>query len=335
MDRAPQPFSQPPRIESPFVAFERRAVFKWTVSIVALLCIAGCERASNSALGLKDNSARPKEASLVGGSAGNPAPKDADEFARSFKCIAAGSFQMGSREEGAAVPVWVDVPEFYISETEVCFGEWSKVRDWAKAFGYEFANAGTGGDAEKPVANVDWYDAVKWCNAMSERAGLRPCYHLREAGAKDEVFRRGKGDTGPVVMDANASGYRLPTEAEWEKAARGGVAGKKFPLGDTLAKTDANFSSASAEMVRSFPPNQYGIFDMAGNVWEWCWDVYDASNELNTSQSRDSAARELSQRRVIRGGGWDDGPGCCSVSYRNGAWPEYVSEARGFRVVRK
>ncbi len=299
-----------------------------------LSCLPACKQESATAevnIQARGVSVPPNVSSSP--SAGWPR-EDADDFNQTFKLVPAGTFQMGESVLGALPVHAVNVPGFYMAETEVRFGEWKSVKEWARDHGYDFSNAGSAADDDKPVASVDWYDAVKWCNARSERAGVKPCYYTEETRSTTEVYRKGRKDLSVLMVDWEATGYRLPTEAEWERAARGGLEGKKFPHGDSIASSDANFSSKAAESVRTYPANSFGLSEMAGNVWEWCWDWF-GEDEQFEGLAQDPRGPGAGQRRVARGGGWDDGPGCCSVYYRNGAWPEYSSDARGFRLVRR
>jgi formylglycine-generating enzyme len=253
-----------------------------------------------------------------------------------FKAVPPGAFEMGGSSETDLPVHLVTLQEFQMSETEVVFGEWKAVREWAVGSGYDFDNEGSAESQEHPVVHVNWYDAVKWCNAKSEKMGLAPCYYSSALRNKREVYKRGQKDLAPSMVDWDATGYRLPTEAEWEKAARGGKSKQRYPASNEIKREEANFGSKSARSVGGFAPNGYGLFDMAGNVWEWCWDWHEGDAQFtNGGKDQDPRGPLAGVRRVVRGGGWDDGAGYCCVSFHNSSWPDYISDARGFRVVRR
>ncbi|MGA5816616.1 formylglycine-generating enzyme family protein [Kitasatospora sp. NPDC094028] len=160
-----------------------------------------------------------------------------------------------------------------------------------------------------PADSVSWYDAVRHCNDLSRRAGLTPAYRLDD--------RDDDGDT--VTWDRAADGYRLPTEAEWEHACRAGTGGPRYGPLDEIAWHRGNSGERPHE-VGELLPNALGIHDMLGNVWEWCWDVYDA--EVYGSY------------RVLRGGGWFDEHWSCRASVRRRSHPTLRIDDVGFRIAR-
>jgi formylglycine-generating enzyme required for sulfatase activity len=201
-----------------------------------------------------------------------------------FDLIPAGEFTMGDSLDGDkdAPADQVNVSAFYMGQKEVTKAEWDAVKTWAVDHGYTDLATGAGKAADHPVQTVSWWDVVKWCNARSEKEGLKPCYTVSGSVMKT-------GTAAPTVNWA-VTGYRLPTEAEWEKAARGGLSRKRFPWGDTISHSQANFRNDAAEAyqtgttgyhptyatggvpytspVGSFSANGYGLQDMAGNVFE-------------------------------------------------------------------
>jgi formylglycine-generating enzyme required for sulfatase activity len=243
--------------------------------------------------------------------------------------IPAGSFQMGdSFGEGDSdeLPVQtVSVSAFWMDTVEVTKGLWDEVATWAAANGYDIGPAdGEGKAADHPVWNVSWYEAVKWANARSEKDGLEPCYTVGGV-----VYR-----TGQRAPDCNwsANGYRLPTEAEWEKAARGGAVGRRYPWGDDIDASRANYNqnNGGTTPVGSYPANGYGLYDMAGNVWEWCWDWYGS----DLPGGVDPRGPASGSGRVDRGGSWISFAYVCRVADRVDYGPDNVHYYLGFRLVR-
>ena len=262
-----------------------------------------------------------------------------------FAFIPAGSFTMGATSRGTstfAPPVNVYVSEFFIETHEVTVGLWNEVRDWGLLNGYsDIDQGGYSDDAnppEYPARVQNWYFAIKWCNARSEMDGLTPVYS--NAGT---VMRTGTTDPVP---NWNASGYRLPTEAEWEKAARGGVAGKRFPWGDEIDYSHAQYRGGSflcydaspfsnpnwprrLVPVGSFAPNGYGLYDTSGNVWEWCWDRPSGYTE----GARDPRGKASGSMRAMRGGNFANSAAHCRSAHRNLNSAE-ESTVVGFRCAR-
>ncbi len=264
--------------------------------------------------------------------------------------IPAGSFSMGDALDGLsdAPPHTVDVSAFYMDKYEVTKALWDEVTTWAVGNGYDInADSARGKAANHPAYYVTWHDVVKWCNARSEKERLTPCYTVGGA-----TYRTGSSDG--VDCNFSVNGYRLPTEAEWEKAARGGLIGKRFPWGDTITHSQANHNSSSSSYdvsptrgyhptyatgsipytspVGSFGANGYGLYDMAGNVWEWCWDWYDG-NYYSTSPSSNRGPTSGSGR-VRRGSGWVLDAGGTRSAYRGHDYPSYSDLDLGFRSAR-
>ena len=269
-----------------------------------------------------------------------------------FAWIPAGSIQMGDAfAEGDADELprhAVELAGIYMAKRETTKTQWDDVRAWGLLHGYTDLPAGEGKAANHPVYLIEWNAMVKWCNARSEMDGLVPCYTV--AG---NVLRIG---TGTVACNWAASGYRLPTEAEWEKAARGGLPAHRFPWGDTITHGQANYFSSTAygydvsptrdyhpdfatgdqpftSPVGSFGANGYGLFDMSGNVLEWCWDWYGATY-YDTSPASDPRGPATGVNRVVRGGSWSGTANYSRVSYRDSSRPNYVSYYVGFRIVK-
>ena len=166
------------------------------------------------------------------------------------------------------------VGDFQIGKYEVTWAEWKRVQEWAVDNGYtDLANVGAGTGDTYPVTDVSWYDVVKWSNAKSEKEGKTPVYEVNGA-----TYRSGQID--PTVK-STANGYRLPTEAEWEWAARGGRETHGYLFSGSEDSTAVGWcgdnSGGFTHAVGTKAENELGISDMTGNVWEWCWDLIDGT----------------------------------------------------------
>ncbi|MDT5028169.1 MAG: hypothetical protein QOE61_4595 [Micromonosporaceae bacterium] len=182
-----------------------------------------------------------------------------------------------------------------------------------------------------PVEGVSWLDAVRFCNALSQREGLAPAYLLHAdfdgigndsaSGPPDGPPDRIKavGNHSSVEWDVSADGYRLPTEAEWEHACRAGTTGARYGRLDEIAWHRGN-SYERIHDVGGKQPNAWGMYDMLGNVWDWCWDIYDAE--------------VYGTYRVLRGGGWFDEHWSCRASVRRRSHPTFQIDDVGFRIAR-
>jgi formylglycine-generating enzyme required for sulfatase activity len=230
--------------------------------------------------------------------------------------VAGGTFWMGSREGAYAANEKtheVTVKQFYISETEITQEVWVSVMG---------SNPSQFPGADRPVDNISWFDAVQFCNALSEWERLTPVYTIT-------------GDQ--VAWNPGADGYRLPTEAEWEYAARGGASAGSEPLtrvyyaggenADEIGWYDKNSGRAS-KPVKSKASNALGLYDMSGNVWEWVWDCYAPypCNPMAEPEGRVS--------RVLRGGAWFTPVNLLRVTYRFWNVPAFKANTVGFRIAR-
>jgi formylglycine-generating enzyme required for sulfatase activity len=177
---------------------------------------------------------------------------------------------------------------FSIDQHEVTKAFWDEVYVWAVANGYDFTNAGIAGGPEHPVHSVNWYDCVKWANALSERDGHTPCYYTDNNCT--QIYRTGEVDLTNYNVRWNVDGYRLPTESEWEVATRGGLEGSKYAWGESASTSKANFDQSlhgATLPVGSYPSTGYGLFEVGGNLREWTWDskIHENSNANSYNES--------------------------------------------------
>ncbi len=275
-----------------------------------------------------------------------------------FVLIPAGAYQRGdAHDDPQTYMEWsrpvreVEVSAFYSARTPVSYEEWLEVFSWALDRGYEFDRMGTRGWApgigqlpasavgnRHPVVEITWHDAVKWCNARSEREGLTPVYYTDET--HDTVYRSGQENLLSTHVDWAADGYRLPTETEWEKAARGGLIGKRWPWGDEprdgfRANYAGSRTGRGTAPVGNFPANGYGLYDLSGNVAEWCWDWLEIGwYQQEASGLPDTRGPDEGIVRVHRGGTWANVPEFCRVAFRTGTAHTYWAKSIGFRPVR-
>jgi formylglycine-generating enzyme len=205
------------------------------------------------------------------------------------------------RDEGTRTDWKVEVAAFRLAPHPVTRELYRAVRGEAPA---------SAAGPRTPVTEVSWKDAIRFCNLLSEAAGLTPCYSLGDE--KDP-------DAQDVRCDWAADGYRLPSEAEWEYACRAGDLGVRYGELDEIAWYRGN-SGDRVHEVAAKAPNAWGLHDMIGNVWEWCWDLYDPG--------------VYGPYRVFRGGGAYDPPRGCRASCRRRSHPTLRIDDLGFRLAR-
>jgi formylglycine-generating enzyme required for sulfatase activity len=260
--------------------------------------------------------------------------------------IPGGTFGMGSTDgESDEQPFHsVALLPFSMAKYEVTYAEWMEVKSWGEAHGYSFNRPGDRGSEERggtqdenhPVTDIEWYDAVLWCNALSEMEGRTSSYYT--SSAKSTVYRSGRVSIKNDWVKWDSDGYRLPTEAEWEYACRAGTT-TEYSFGNSISGSDANYRGSGDSYdngttpVGSYRANAWGIYDMHGNVWEWCWDRYD-SRYYRSSPSNNSWGPSSGQFRVWRGGSWSYYPEDLRSANRNNINPAHDGHDIGFRPVR-
>ena len=256
-------------------------------------------------------------------------PKEIEPIVPEMVLVEAGSFQMGStngRPDQQPVHTVHITRPFYISKYAVTFEEYDLFCD--DTIGIPKPKDRGWGRGAHPVSGVNWYDAVKYCNWLSEKEGLTPCYDVK----------------GKLTQcDFSANGYRLPTEAEWEYAARGGHKSQGYEYTGSNNVDDVGWyegnSGGQTHPVGQKQPNELGLYDMSGNMWEWCWDWYGkdyyASSPVSdpTGPSSGTGVYIADADRARRGGSYREKSDVLRVTFRGADGATYRGDS-AFRLVR-
>jgi formylglycine-generating enzyme required for sulfatase activity len=256
--------------------------------------------------------------------------------------IPGGTFQMGDvmgdKEQEDEKIHTVTLNSFYLAVKELTFEEYDR---FCVASQRELPPDEGWGRGQRPVIHVNWYDAIEYCNWRSQQEGLEEVYRIDKGNNNHSIQ---DGSKWSVWLNSNANGYRLPTEAEWEYAARECGRIIRFGNGKDIANPkEINFDPPVTSLKESeyigatlptgsFKPNALGLFDMSGNVWEWCWDWY---GDYPSSASINPLGSDNGNYRIIRGGAWyHDAIDARTVSRGKIGYPEVRNYVFGFRIAK-
>jgi sulfatase modifying factor 1 len=267
-----------------------------------------------------------------------PAPYEElekDVYKGNMILVEGGSFRMGSEDgESNECPVHdVTLDSFYIGKYPVTQSEWQVI------MGQNPSNFGgpliTGTIVPlRPVEEVSWFECIEFCNRKSLKESLSPCYQIQKDAANPNDT-----DKWSIKCDWEANGYRLPTEAEWEFAARGGMKSKGFKYSGSNIRDEVAWHGTNTcytQPVGRKKSNELGIHDMGGNVAGWCWDWYD-KNYYGISSTNNPRGPDNGKHRIHRGWGWVDYGHADYVrnTFRGSGRPDYVCNQIGLRIVKR
>ncbi|NLO11592.1 MAG: formylglycine-generating enzyme family protein [Candidatus Cloacimonetes bacterium] len=226
---------------------------------------------------------------------------------------------------------YVTVSSFYIGKYELTQAEYQVV------MGHNPSSFG--GNPDHPVESVSWFDSIEYCNRRSMMEGLTPCYSYGIYGSNPDHWPSGWNDNSDnhanVSCDWTTNGYRLPTEMEWMFAAKGGNQSHGYTYSGSNTIGDVAWywdnSPDGTKPVGTKSPNELGLNDMSGNVFEWVWDIYE---HYPSGSQTDPHGASSGSYRVVRGGSWNYDAGGCIVSYRAGSNADGSGNGVGFRILR-
>jgi formylglycine-generating enzyme required for sulfatase activity len=281
-----------------------RKLLGMAVWVLVLLSLTACNQGPKTEPAAEEKSAATKPITTPGG--------------LTMALVPAGEFEMGDNngDPDERPAHRVQVSAFYMDTHEMSQKAYEALMQ---------QNPSKSKGPDKPVEQVDWYHAVLFCNMRSLKEGLKPCY-----------------DSKTLACDFTANGYRLPTEAEWEYACRAGARGS-YSFGSDAAKLKACAwfkanAGQTSHPVGQKSPNAWGLYDMHGNVAEWCHDFY-SETFYSQSPGKDPRGPTSGDKCVLRGGSWRTSEDGCRSSARNGETLRFAdacfgSDAFGFRCVK-
>ena len=314
---------------------QRAAALITAALIVAVLLCTGCP-----------NSAGGSGSSGGVGSTGGTPPADktytVNGISFTMKDIAAvTNGTVGHADESNNAPHTVSLTAYRIGETEVTQELWEKVMG-TNPSNFSGSPEGSEVQGKRPVENVNWYQCIAFCNKLSKACNLDPCYTVSgvdfDALNFSDIPTSNNTNWNNAVCDRTKKGFRLPTEAEWEWAAMGG---KNYRWAGTDTKSelknyawykndDGGDANGKTHQVKLKSANGYGLYDMSGNVWEWCWDWYSSTTPTG---GQDPAGAASGGYRVFRGGSWRRDAVNAARAYRGSGYPRARISYLGLRLV--